>query len=95
VGVKKDLWELQDLAQEIKRRLEGDRALYMRDAPSLRKLKEAVYEVEDAVDEFQLKVQKYEADGDGGFVSKYLHTKPKSFVFQCQAAKRSRKLRNV
>jgi hypothetical protein len=28
-------------------------------------LKEAVYEVDDVVDEFQLKAEKYEADGDG------------------------------
>ncbi|CAD6254751.1 unnamed protein product [Miscanthus lutarioriparius] len=62
VGVKEDLRELQDLAQEINSRLEaaGDRAIG--DAPFLKKLKEAVYEVDDVVDEFQLKAEKYEAD---------------------------------
>jgi hypothetical protein len=53
----------------------------MGDAPSLKKLKEAIYEVDDVVDEFQLKAEKYEADADAGFVSKYLHTKPKSLIF--------------
>ncbi|XP_066333327.1 uncharacterized protein [Miscanthus floridulus] len=95
VGVEKDLRELQDLALEINQRLEaaGDRA--MGDAPSLKKLKEAVYEVDDVVDEFQLKAEKYEADGDCGFVSKYLHTKPKSFIFQCQAAKKIKKIKKM
>ena len=95
MGVKEDLRELQDLAQEINSRLEsaGDRA--MRDAPSLKKLQEAVYEVDDVVDEFQLKAEKYEADGDSGFVSRCLHTKPKSFVFQCKAAKKIKKIKKT
>ena len=93
VGVKEDLRELQDLAQEINSRLEsaGDRA--MGDAPSLKKLKEAVYEVDDVVDEFQLKAEKYEADS--GFLSRYLHTQPKAFVFQCKAAKNIKKIKKI
>jgi hypothetical protein len=95
VDVKEDLQELQDLAQEINSRLEaaGDRATG--DAPSLKKLKEAVYEVDDIVDEFQLKAVKHEADGDGGFVSRYLHTKPKSFIFHCKAAKKIKKIKKT
>jgi hypothetical protein len=95
VGVNEDLRKLQDLAQEINSRLEaaGDRA--MGDAPSLKKLKEAVYEVDDVVDEFQLKAEKYEADGDGGSVSRCLHTKPKSFIFQCKAAKKIKKIKKT
>jgi hypothetical protein len=60
--VKDDLQELQYLAQEINSRLEaaGDRTI--RDAPFLKKLKEAAYDVDDVVDEFQLKGEKYEAD---------------------------------
>ena len=47
------------------------------------------------MDEFQLKAEKYEADGDAGFVSKYLHTKPKAFIFQCQAAKKIEKIKKM
>jgi len=59
----------------------------------LEKLKEAAYNIDDIVDEFKLKAEKYEADGDGGFVSRYMHTKPKSFVFQCNAAKKIKKIK--
>ncbi|CAD6254769.1 unnamed protein product [Miscanthus lutarioriparius] len=65
----------------------------MGDAPSLKKLKEAVYEVDDVVDEFQLKAEKYEADS--GFLSRYLHTQPKAFVFQCKAAKNIKKIKKT
>ena len=47
------------------------------------------------MDEFQVKAEKYEADGDGGFVSRCLHTKPKSFIFQCQAAKKIKKIKKM
>jgi len=47
------------------------------------------------VDEFQLKAEKYEADSDAGFVSKYLHTKPNSLIFQCQAAKKIEKIKKM
>jgi Leucine-rich repeat (LRR) protein len=95
VGVKEDLRELQDLAQEITSRLEAAEDRSIGDAPFLKKLKEAVYEVDDVVDEFQLKAEKQEADGDGGFVSRYLCTKPKSLVFQCKAAKKIKKIKKT
>ena len=70
VGVTKDLKELQDLAQEIIGHLEtaGDRATG--DAPWLKKLKEISYDVDDVVDEFQLKAEKHSADGHGAFMSR-------------------------
>jgi hypothetical protein len=47
--------------------------------------------VEDVVDEFQLKAEKYEADGDGGFVSKYLPwpfvSRRKSFEYRLDGPK--------
>ncbi|CAN6316433.1 unnamed protein product [Urochloa humidicola] len=86
VGVKKDLRELQDLAEEINFWLAtaGDKA--MGDAPSfnwLNKLKDVAYDIDDVVDEFQLKAEKH--DADGGIVSKYLNPKS-TIIFQCKAA---------
>ncbi|XP_062182281.1 disease resistance protein RGA2-like isoform X2 [Phragmites australis] len=91
VGVKKDLQELQDLVEEINYWLEtiGDKA--MGSGPSLnwlKQLKDVSYDVDDVVDEFQLKTEKHDACGDGSIVSKYLCTKPKSLIFQCNAAKK-------
>jgi Leucine-rich repeat (LRR) protein/adenylate kinase family enzyme len=94
VGVKKDLQEIQDQVQEINCNLEraGDRA--PKDAPWLKKLKEVVYDIDDIVDEFQLKAEKHETDGDGGFVSKCLLTKTaESLVLQCRAAKNIKKIK--
>jgi len=52
----------------------------------LKKLKDISYDVDDVVDEFQLKAEKHDSNGDSGIVSKYLCTIPKSFVFQCNSA---------
>ncbi|CAD6258248.1 unnamed protein product [Miscanthus lutarioriparius] len=71
--------DLRDLAQEIN--------IWLEEAGDR--------DVDDVVDEFQLKAEKYEADSDAGFVSKYLHTKPKAFIFQCQAAKKIKKIKKT
>ncbi|TVU31069.1 hypothetical protein EJB05_22736, partial [Eragrostis curvula] len=96
VGVQSDLKELQDQVEEINYWLEtvGDKA--MGNTPSfnwLKKLKDVAYDVDDVVDEFQLKAEKNEAVGEGGVMSKYLFNKPKSFVFQCKAATKIRAIK--
>jgi hypothetical protein len=90
VGVEKDLQELQDLALEINQRLEaaGDRA--MGDSLSFKKLKEAVYKVDDAVDEFQLKAEKYEAKV---LCPNTCTQNQNHLYFNARLPKRSRKLR--
>ncbi|KAL6595656.1 hypothetical protein ACP70R_047996 [Stipagrostis hirtigluma subsp. patula] len=99
VDVKDDLQELSGLVQEINWWLEtaGNKAL--ESYPSfnwLKKLKDVSYDVDDLVDEFHLEAEKYEVIGDSGMhsVSKYLCTKPKSFMFQCKAAHRLKAIKN-
>ncbi|KAL6595681.1 hypothetical protein ACP70R_048021 [Stipagrostis hirtigluma subsp. patula] len=93
MGVEDDLKGLYDLVKEINEWLEtmGDKASW--NYPSftwLKKLNDVSYDVDDLVDEFHLEAEKHEANGDSGrsSVSKFLCTKPKSFVFQCKAAHR-------
>jgi hypothetical protein len=94
VGVKKDLQELQHLAQEINCWLEiaGERTIG--DALWLKRLKEVAYDMDDAVDEFQLNAEKHDVDGYDGFVSRYLLKKTESFIFECKAAKKIKKIKN-
>jgi len=89
VGVKEDLQELHDLVAEINFWLETttDNSVGSKQSFSwLKKLKDISYDVDDVVDEFQLKAEKHDSNSDGGIVSNYLCTIPKSFVFQCKAA---------
>jgi len=90
VGVKKDLQEVKELADEINIWLEdreGHRA--MGGAKSLnwlKTLKDIAYMVDDVVDDFQLETEKLETDGYGGIMSKHLSKKTKSFLLQCKVA---------
>ncbi|XP_021316927.1 putative disease resistance protein RGA3 [Sorghum bicolor] len=89
VGAKKDLQELHGQVVEINSWLEsvGDKAVGNDPSFSwLKQLKNIAYDVDDIVDEFQLKAEKHEATASGGIVSKYLCNKPKSIIFQCKAA---------
>jgi len=91
VGATKDLQDLQILVEEINCWLEkaGDKA--MDTGPLfnwLRQLKDVSYDVDDVVDEFHLEAEKHEAYGGKHIVSKYLITKPKSFLFQCKVARK-------
>ncbi|GJN37878.1 hypothetical protein PR202_gb26875 [Eleusine coracana subsp. coracana] len=88
VGVREDLQELQDLVKEINNWLISGYTI-MGDDQSfnwIKKLKSVAYAVDDVVDEFQMKSEKHDAYGDGGIVTKYMCTKPKSFIFHCKAA---------
>ncbi|KAJ1273931.1 hypothetical protein BS78_05G023400 [Paspalum vaginatum] len=86
VGVKKDLQELKELADEINIWLEdreGHRA--MGGAKSLnwlKTLKDIAYTVDDVVDDFQLEIEKLETN----LFSKHLSKKTKSFLLQCKVA---------
>ncbi|KAJ1256654.1 hypothetical protein BS78_K338600 [Paspalum vaginatum] len=90
VGVKKDIQELKELADEINIWLEdkeGHRA--MGGAKSLnwlKTLKDIAYTVDDIVDDFQLETEKLETNGYGGIMSKHLCKKTKSFLLQCKVA---------
>jgi len=89
LGVKEDLQELHDLVEEINFCLEKTAENSIGSTQSfawLKKLKDISYDVDDVVDEFQLKAEKHDSNGDSGIVSKYLCTIPKSFVFQCNSA---------
>ncbi|CAD6258550.1 unnamed protein product [Miscanthus lutarioriparius] len=89
VGVKEDLQELHDLVEGINFWLEKRAENSIGSTQSfawLKKLKDISYDVDDVVDEFQLKAEKHDTNGDSGIVSKYLCTIPKSFVFQCNSA---------
>ncbi|XP_066339021.1 putative disease resistance protein RGA1 [Miscanthus floridulus] len=89
VGVKEDLQELHDLVEEINFWLEKTAENSIGSTQSfawLKKLNDISYDVDDVVDEFQLKAEKHDSNGDSGIVSKYLCTIPKSFVFQCNSA---------
>ncbi|KAL6640515.1 hypothetical protein ACP70R_021638 [Stipagrostis hirtigluma subsp. patula] len=93
MGVEDDLKGLYDLVKEIIEWLEttGDKASW--NYPSftwLNKLKDVSYDADDLVDEFHLEAEKHEANGDSGrhSVSKFLCTKPKSFMFRCKAARK-------
>jgi len=89
VGVKEDLQELHDLVEGINFWLEKTAENSIGSTQSfawLKKLKDISYDVDDVVDEFQLKAEKHDSNGDSGIVSKYLCTIPKSFVFQCNSA---------
>jgi Leucine-rich repeat (LRR) protein len=59
----------------------------------LKRLKDVAYDVDDVVDEFQLKAEKHEAAAGGGLVSKYMFTKPKSFILECKVASKIKKIR--
>jgi hypothetical protein len=88
VGAKKDLQELHGQVV-INNWLESVGAKAAWNDPSfnwLRELKDIAYEVDDIVDEFQLKAEKHDIGGDGHIVSKYLCNKPKSIIFQCKLA---------
>jgi hypothetical protein len=96
VGVKRDLEELQSLAEEINSWLERAGYIAMGNDPSLnwlKQLKEVAYDVDDVVDAFQLEAQKHEAQHYGDIVSKYMHKKAKSFVFQWKAASEIRTIK--
>ncbi|KAJ1273959.1 hypothetical protein BS78_05G026000 [Paspalum vaginatum] len=91
VGVKKDLGELKELAEEINCWLEnGEEGRgAMEGAKSLnwlKRLKDIANTVDDVVDEFQLETEKLDMNGGGGIVSKHLIKKTNSFRVQCKAA---------
>ncbi|TVU27191.1 hypothetical protein EJB05_29784, partial [Eragrostis curvula] len=96
VGVTKDLEELKDLVKEVNCLLLGVGHEAIGNDPPLdwlRKLKDVAYTVDDIVDEFQLKAEEHDAAlaGGGGIVFN-MSVKPKSFIFQCKAAK---KVKNI
>ncbi|CAL5090933.1 unnamed protein product [Urochloa decumbens] len=89
VGAEKDLQDLHDQVMEINNWLErvGDKAVENESSFNwLKELKGIAYEVDDIVDEFQLKAEKHDTCGDRGIVSKYVYTKPKSIMFQFKAS---------
>jgi hypothetical protein len=91
VGVEKDLQELQVLVEDINYWLESAGYQALDDDASVswfKQLKDVAYAVDDVVDEYQLKAERNDASGDGGFVSRYMCRKPESFIFQCKAAKK-------
>ncbi|KAJ1256641.1 hypothetical protein BS78_K337500 [Paspalum vaginatum] len=89
VGVTKDLRDLQGLVEEINCWLEKAEYKTMDSGRLfnwLRQLKHVVYDIDDIVDEFHLEAEKHESHGGNHTLSKWLITKPKSFLFQCKAA---------
>ncbi|PWZ29473.1 putative disease resistance protein RGA1 [Zea mays] len=91
VGVEKDLQKLQVLVEDINSWLESAGYQAFGDDASLswfKQLKDVAYAVDDVVDEYQLKAERNDASGDGGFVSRYMRRKPESVIFQCKAAKK-------
>ncbi|KAL6597456.1 hypothetical protein ACP70R_046896 [Stipagrostis hirtigluma subsp. patula] len=89
VGVRNDLQELQGQAEHINYLLETVGYKAMGNDPSffwLKQLKEVSYSVDDVVDEFYLEAERHDAGDSKHIVSKYLCTKPKSFLFQFKAA---------
>ncbi|KAL6640513.1 hypothetical protein ACP70R_021636 [Stipagrostis hirtigluma subsp. patula] len=89
VGVRNDLQELQVLAEHINYLLETVGYKTMGNDPSfilLKQLNEVSYSVDDVVDEFYLEAERREADDSKHIMSRYLSTKPKSFLFQFKAA---------
>jgi len=84
-GVTKDLQEFKDLVQGISIWLEkvDDRPFNW-----LKELKDAAYDAEDLVNEFDINSEKHDAGGVGekNAMVKYLWKKPKSFVFKCEIA---------
>ena len=58
-------------------------------------MKDIAYAVDDVVDEFQLKAEKHDAAADGSIMSKYMCTKPKSFISQCKAASKINKIKKI
>ncbi|CAL4995822.1 unnamed protein product [Urochloa decumbens] len=96
VGVKKDLEELQSQLEEINTWLEIAEDKAMGNDPTfnwLRQLKDVVCDVDDVVDEFQLKAEKHDAGGDVGITSKFMCMKPKSFIFQCKTASKIKSIK--
>ncbi|CAN6315027.1 unnamed protein product [Urochloa humidicola] len=97
VGVKKDLQELMDQVEEINSWLDT-RYEYMWNDPTfnwLKRLKDVAYTIDDVVDEFQLKAEKYEASGGGGILSRYMFAKPESFILQCKVASKIKKIKRT
>ncbi|KAJ1273958.1 hypothetical protein BS78_05G025900 [Paspalum vaginatum] len=91
VGVTKDLQNLQDLVEEINHWLEktGYKATDSSQLFNwLRQLKHVVYDIDDIVDEFHLEAEKHESHGGNQIVSRWLVTKPKSFLLQCKTARK-------
>ncbi|KAL6595664.1 hypothetical protein ACP70R_048004 [Stipagrostis hirtigluma subsp. patula] len=91
VGVKDDLQELNGLVQEINWWLETTGYKALQNIPSstwLKKLKDLAHVVDDVVDELQLEAEKHDACGDGGKLTKYMCTKPKSLMLQCKTARK-------
>ncbi|CAN6373917.1 unnamed protein product, partial [Urochloa humidicola] len=96
VGVKKDLEELHSQLEEINTWLEIAKDKSMGNNPTLnwlRQLKGVVCDVDDVVDEFQLKAEKHDAGVDVGIVSKFKCIKPKSFIFQCKTASKIKSIK--
>ncbi|WVZ88182.1 hypothetical protein U9M48_034729 [Paspalum notatum var. saurae] len=94
VGVNKDIQELHDKVKNINNWLEtvGDKAIG--DDPStnwVKQLKDVVYAVDDVVDDFQLKAEKHDVVGDAGTVSRYMCTKPNSFI--CKAVRKIKEIK--
>ncbi|TVU31830.1 hypothetical protein EJB05_23531, partial [Eragrostis curvula] len=97
MGAKKDLQELHGQVMEINSWLERvvDKAVVNdRSFNWLKQLQDIAYDVENIVDEFQLKAEKHETGGDAGIISKYLCTKPKSVMFQCKTASKIKAIKN-
>ncbi|TVU50672.1 hypothetical protein EJB05_02051 [Eragrostis curvula] len=97
VGVTKDLEELKDLVKEVNCLLVGVGYEAVGNDPPLdwlRKLKDIAYTVDDVVDEFQLKAEEHDASlaAGGGIIFNML-IKPKSFIFQCKAARKVKKIK--
>uniref|UniRef100_A0A0E0K4H7 NB-ARC domain-containing protein n=1 Tax=Oryza punctata TaxID=4537 RepID=A0A0E0K4H7_ORYPU len=86
VGVRKNLKELQDLAEQINCYLETAALGNAQSFNWLKNLKDVAYDVDDVVDEFQLEAEKHETYGDGGIVSKYMY-KPKSVISRRKVTK--------
>ncbi|KAL6597451.1 hypothetical protein ACP70R_046891 [Stipagrostis hirtigluma subsp. patula] len=96
VGVRNDLQELQVLAEHINYLLETVGYIAMGNDPSfiwLKQLKEVSYSVDDVVDEFYLEAERRDARDSKHIVSKYLCTKPKSFLFQFKAADKIKEIK--
>jgi len=97
VGVKRDLEDLRDQVEEINSWLETRYEAMWHDTSFrwLKRLKDIAYAVDDVVDEFQLKAEKHDAAADDSIMSKYMCTKPKSFVSQCEAASKIKKIKKI
>lgn len=90
-GVAKDLQELKDLVEEINTWLQqvGDKTTGSENSSNwLKALKDAAYDAEDLVYEFNMEAEKHDINAVGvkNIVVQYLRKKPKSVVFEYKTA---------